>query len=100
MIQTPNDALVSVTPASPSQGAPLRLGVMASGSGSNFEAIAAAIDAGQLQATIQVMIYNNPGAKVCDRAQRFKVPAVLHNHRDVESREALDLQIVETLQSL
>jgi phosphoribosylglycinamide formyltransferase 1 len=100
MIAMPNnDALVSVHSAPLTEGAPLRLGVMASGSGSNFEAIATAIEAGQLHATIRVMVYNNPGATVCDRAQRFQIPAVLQNHREALSREALDRAIVETLKA-
>ncbi|NEO25746.1 MAG: phosphoribosylglycinamide formyltransferase [Kamptonema sp. SIO4C4] len=78
---------------------PLRLGVLASGSGSNFEAIATAIESGQLNATIPVLIYNKPKAKVTERAKRFNVPALLHNHRDYPTREALDRQIVETFQS-
>jgi phosphoribosylglycinamide formyltransferase-1 len=75
---------------------PLKLGVMASGSGSNFEAIAQAIGDRQLNAKIQVLIYNNPGAKVADRAAGWNVPAVLLNHRDFSSREALDDAIVQT----
>lgn len=75
----------------------IRLGVMASGSGSNFEAIAQSIQDGHLNAEIQVVIYNNPGAKVVDRANRFNVPAVLLNHREFASREDLDRAIVETL---
>lgn len=76
---------------------PLKLGVMASGSGSNFEAIAQSIVDEQLNAQVQVVIYNNPGAKVVERAERFGVPAVLLNHREFESREALDQAIVDTL---
>lgn len=75
---------------------PLRLGVMASGSGTNFEAIAQAIEAGHLPATIAVLIYNNPKAGVIERAQRWGVPTVLHNHRNYPSREALDAAIVDT----
>lgn len=77
--------------------APLKLGVLASGNGSNFEAIAAAIAAGELNAQVTVVIYNNPEAKVLARAQRWQVPAVLLNHREFASREALDQAIVETL---
>ena len=79
-------------------GAPLKLGILASGSGSNFEAVAEAIKNGQLNAHLQVLIYNNPQAKVVERAARWNVPAVLLNHRDFNSREELDAQIVETLQ--
>ena len=81
---------------SPSQ--PLKLGIMASGSGSNFEAIAQAIADGQLNAQIQVLIYNNPLAKAPIRAANRGVEAVLLNHRDYGSREAFDGEIVNTLQ--
>ncbi|MBE9049821.1 phosphoribosylglycinamide formyltransferase [Nostocales cyanobacterium LEGE 11386] len=76
---------------------PLKLGIMASGSGSNFEAIAQAIENGQLNAQIQVLIYNNPSAKAAIRAENRNVPAVLLNHRDYKSRDAFDGQIVQTL---
>ena len=67
---------------------------MASGSGSNFEAIAAAIDAGTLNATIELVIYNNPKAKVVDRADRLGIPTKLLDHRTFDSRELLDEAIV------
>ena len=78
--------------------APLRLGVMASGSGSNFEAIAQAISTGQLHAQIQVLIYNNPAAQAVERAQRWGIPTVLVNHRNFQEREECDRQIVQVLQ--
>ena len=72
----------------------LKLGIMASGSGSNFEAIAQAIEDGQLKAQIAVLIYNNPGIKAVERAERWGVPAVLLNHRDYKRRNDLDTAIV------
>lgn len=89
---SPEVALSGIQP-----NTPLKLGLMASGSGSNFEAVAQAIKTDQLSAQIQVLIYNNPGAKVVERAERFGIPAVLINHRDFSTREAFDQQIVETL---
>lgn len=80
------------------QETPLKLGVLASGSGSNFEAVAEAIKNGQLNAQIKVLIYNNPSAKVIERSYKWNVPAVLLNHRDFGSREELDLQIIQCLQ--
>ncbi|MDB9539715.1 phosphoribosylglycinamide formyltransferase [Anabaenopsis tanganyikae CS-531] len=77
---------------------PLKLGIMASGSGSNFEAIAQAIADEQLNAQIEVLIYNNPLAKAAIRAANRGVDAVLLNHRDYGSREAFDGAIVKTLQ--
>lgn len=70
---------------------------MASGNGSNFEAVAEAIKDGQLNAQIQVLIYNNPGIKAVARAEHWGVPAVLLNHRDYKRREDLDTAIVEVL---
>lgn len=75
----------------------LKLGIMASGNGSNFEAVAQAIHNGQLNAQIQVLIYNNPGIKAVARAKRWGVPTVLLNHRDYKHREDLDTAIVERL---
>ncbi|XHX76538.1 MAG: phosphoribosylglycinamide formyltransferase [Stenomitos frigidus ULC029] len=74
----------------------LKLGVMASGSGSNFEAIAQAIADQQLHAQVKVLLYNNPGAKAAARAERWGIPSVLLNHREFDNREALDEAIVET----
>ncbi|MER3494412.1 MAG: phosphoribosylglycinamide formyltransferase [Mastigocladus sp. ERB_26_2] len=79
------------------QSTPLKLGIMASGSGSNFEAVAQAIKDKQLNAQIQVLIYNNPDAYAAVRASNWNVPAVLLNHRDYNSREEFDRQIVQTL---
>ena len=76
---------------------PLILGVLASGSGSNFEAILQAIADDRLQAKVAVLIYNNPEAKVVERADRWGIPKVLLNHRDFANREALDEAIVGVL---
>jgi phosphoribosylglycinamide formyltransferase 1 len=78
---------------------PLRLGIMASGDGSNFSAIAAAIQRQELHAQIAVLIYNNPGCKAVDRAVQQAIPTVLHNHRDFANRADLDRSIVQTLQT-
>ncbi len=86
-------------PANPmATGSPIKLGILASGSGSNFQAIMEAIATGQLNAQVQVLIYNNPDAKVISRAEKFGVPAILLNHRHYPSREALDTEIVKTFQ--
>lgn len=78
---------------------PLQLGIMASGSGTNFEAVAKAIADGKLNAVIKVLIYNNPDAKVKVKAQKYQIPAILIDHREYSSREALDSKIVATMQA-
>ena len=86
----------SVSPT-PTEGVPLKLGIMASGNGSNFEAVQSAIASNQLNAQIQVLIYNNPEAQAAQRANNWGIPSVLLNHRDFQRREDLDQQIVQTL---
>lgn len=97
--QPMTDYLISPTetPEIDRTAPPLKLGVMASGTGSNFEAIAEAIATGQLHAQIRVVIYNNPAAGVATRAAKRGIPAILLNHREFSSREALDQTIVQTL---
>ena len=95
----PTQVLVSPN-LSPSQlklDRPLQLGIMASGSGSNMEAIAKAIASNQLNAEIKVLIYNNPEALVRSRAAKYHIPTVLINHRDYQQRAELDRVIVNTL---
>jgi phosphoribosylglycinamide formyltransferase-1 len=75
---------------------PPKLGFMASGSGTNFAAIAESIQSNELNAKIEVLIYNNPKAKVQEQAEKYQIPSVLINHRDFASREALDEAIVTT----
>lgn len=73
------------------------LGILASGSGSNAQAIAEAIAQGSLAARIAVIVYNNPEAGVRLRAETLGIPAVLVNHRDFDSREAFDQAVVKVL---
>lgn len=75
---------------------PARLGVMASGSGSNFEIIAQQIEKGKLNAQIPVVVYNIPEAKVKEKAAKHNIPTVLLNHKNFKTREDLDEAIIKT----
>ena len=75
----------------------LKLGILASGNGSNFEAIMDAIEDSRLNAKVNVVVCNNPGANVLERAAKWSIPTVLLNHREFASREVLDQAIVNTL---
>ncbi len=81
----------------PSQQNLPQLAILASGNGSNFQAIATAINEKKISAQIGVVIYNNPQAYVQLRAQKLGIPAVLLDHRQFASREKLDHAIVQTL---
>ncbi len=56
--------------------APVRLGVLASGRGSNLAALLAAIDRGDLPATVAVVIANNSNAGALELARRADIPAL------------------------
>ena len=73
-----------------------RLGILLSGRGSNFEAIADSIEAGRLEAEIAVVISNSPRAKGLERAQRRGLPAVCIPSKAME-REAYDRLVVAEL---
>ncbi len=63
---------------------------MASGAGSNFEALVGACRSGILAAEVVLLAVNNPGCGAQQRAEQLGIPWQLHNHRDAASREALD----------
>ena len=58
-------------------GEPLALGVLASGSGSNLQALIDAIAAGSVRARIAVVISDNADAYALERARSAEIPAVL-----------------------
>lgn len=73
------------------------LAIFASGSGTNFEAIARACAEGHINARVAVMICDVPGAKVIERAERFAVETFVFNPRDYGSKAEYERQIVATL---
>ena len=83
----------------PIEGDPPRIGVLASGSGSNFEAIAQTVVDGDLDVDLACLICNNPDAKVISRAQRFGVESLRVDHRAYPNREAFDADVLELLES-
>lgn len=81
-------------------GPPIRLGVMASGNGSNFEALATAIKAGLLHAEIVLLVVNNPGCGATTRAERLQIPYAVVDHRVWANREELDEELVRTFKDV
>jgi phosphoribosylglycinamide formyltransferase 1 len=73
-----------------------RLAVFASGTGSNFVAIAAALKAAHRHA-IEFVLCDVAGAKVLDRAKELGVPTVLMSYRG-QSREAVEKKMVRHLE--
>jgi phosphoribosylglycinamide formyltransferase-1 len=76
----------------------LRIGVLASGGGTNLQAIIDRCQDGSLFAEIAVVITNNPGAGALDRAEKASIPTLCINHRDFPGREEFDHAVVKALQ--
>ena len=75
----------------------LNIIVLISGSGSNLQAIIDAISAGKLHANIRLVISNRPNVKGLERAQAAGISAQCIDHRQYESREAFDQQLMQTI---
>ena len=75
------------------------LGVLISGRGSNLRAIAHAIEAGQLAASIGVVISNRPDAAGLAFAAGRGIATVVLPHQDFGSRSAYDEALVGELRS-
>jgi phosphoribosylglycinamide formyltransferase-1 len=73
-----------------------RLGILISGRGSNFEAIAANVASGAIPAEIGVVISNRPDARGLETARTLGLPAVCLPSRGLD-REIYDRQLLEEL---
>ena len=74
-----------------------RLGVLISGRGSNLQAILAAIERGDLDAGVAVVISNKPEAPGLGFAQQAGVPTEVLDHRAFRSRGEYDAALVGRL---
>ncbi|WP_282937796.1 phosphoribosylglycinamide formyltransferase [Paenibacillus sp. RC67] len=78
---------------------PIRIAVFASGSGSNFQAIADAVHAGKLDVRIELLVCDRPQAQVVQRAQKAGVPVHTFRPKEYPSREAYEQEILELLKN-
>jgi phosphoribosylglycinamide formyltransferase-1 len=74
-----------------------RLGVLASGRGSNLQAIIEAIEKGQLEAVLAVVVSNKPDAPALERARKHGAQAVFLDPEATPDRDAYDAKILECL---
>jgi len=76
----------------------VKLGVLVSGSGSNLQAIIDNIEAGRVDAKIQVVISNIAGVYALERAQKHGLAAMVLPHKGLK-REGYDQKLVEALKA-
>jgi phosphoribosylglycinamide formyltransferase-1 len=75
-----------------------RIAVFASGSGSNFQAIADAVNAGRLDVHIGLLVCDRPKAQVVERANKLGIPTFVFRAKDYASREQYEREIVQRLE--
>ncbi|MDH4099111.1 MAG: phosphoribosylglycinamide formyltransferase [Nitrospirota bacterium] len=73
------------------------LGVLASGSGTNLQAIIDNIETGRLSAQIAVVISDKANAYALDRAKKHGIPTLFLNPADHAGRSAYNKKIAEEL---
>lgn len=77
--------------------ASFRIAVFASGNGSNFQAIADAVQAGKLDVEIGLLVCDRPNAKVVERAAAAGVETFAFRAKDYDSKAAYEAEIVSRL---
>jgi len=75
----------------------LRIGALASGGGTNLQAIIDHCHDGKLDAEIVLVISNNPDAGALERARRAGIAVRCIDHRLFSGREAFDAALVQAL---
>ena len=76
-----------------------RLGVLISGRGSNLQALIDAIADGRLDATIAIVISNQPDAFGLERARRAGIDTLTISHRGWASRDEYERELVSQLRA-
>jgi len=77
----------------------LKIGVLASGRGSNFQAIIDAIENGSLKASIEILITDNLAAFAIERAKKHNIKRLFINPKEFSSKDSFFKKIAEELKT-
>ena len=75
-----------------------RIAVIASGRGSNLQAVIDAIKAGGLPATCVALITDNPKAYAIERAEQAKIPVIIVDYAAYSSRQEYEQALLHAMQ--
>lgn len=75
----------------------LRIAVLGSTKGTDMEGMVRAVQKGELNAEIAIVISDRKDAYILEKAKNYKIQAVFVNPKDFKAREAFDGKIVEIL---
>lgn len=77
----------------------LKLGVLASGRGSNFQAIVDEIEAGRLNAEVRLLVVDNSAAYAVERAKKHSIPFLFVDPKGFSTKDDFFIRIVNELVS-
>lgn len=77
-----------------------KIAVFASGSGTNFQAIIEAIETGQLNAEIALLVCDKPNAFAIERAKQHNIEVFQFIPKNFENKQAFEKVILEQLQAI
>ena len=76
------------------------LAIFASGTGTNFTAIAKACASGELPARVVLLVCDKPGAPVTERARELGIETFAFSPKDYEGKAAYEAEIVKRMDAL
>ena len=77
-----------------------KLAIFASGTGTNFTAIAKACASGELPSRVALLVCDKPGAPVIERAKELGIETFAFSPKDYEGKAAYEAEIVKRLNAL
>lgn len=78
----------------------IRIVVLASGRGSDFQSIIDAVEAGKTNAVIAGLLTENPGANAIERAKKHGIPAFVVDKKKFQTREAFEEAMFQKVREL
>ena len=75
----------------------INIGVLASGRGTNLQAIIEAIEDGKIAGEIKVVMSDHPKACALKRAQQYLIDTRYMDFKEFKNREDFDKEIIKTL---
>ena len=77
----------------------LKIGVLASGQGTNFQELINLSEKGELDIDIKLLITNKDDAGCIERAKNFEIPHTVIRDKDFSQKQLFELEIINTLNS-
>ncbi|MFQ5480420.1 MAG: phosphoribosylglycinamide formyltransferase [Thermodesulfobacteriota bacterium] len=77
----------------------LRIGIIASGRGSNLQCLINAVEEGRLEVTIELVISDRPGAGALGRAEKHGIVHALVRENEYATRAEFDAEMIKLLKA-